>query len=195
VRHRELDHWQLTLLLVGGFVALLWVVEAVDALLPADLDQWGVRPRSDEGLVGIAAAPLLHADWAHLWANTVPVVVLGFLVLVTGVARGLLATAVIWLVAGVGVWLVAGDGSVHVGASGLVFGWITYLVVRGFVTRQPGEIAVGVVVLVLYGGVLLGVLPGQPGISWQGHLFGALGGVVAALALGRSDRDPVPRYR
>jgi membrane associated rhomboid family serine protease len=179
-RQQKLDNWQQTALWVAGFTLLLWVVEIADALTSTDLDQYGVQPRSDEGLVGIALAPVLHGGWPHLWANTVPVLVLGFLVLVTGVARGLAATAIIWVVAGVGVWLVADDNSVHVGASSLVFGWIIYLVVRGFLNQRSGEIAVGVVVLIVYGGTLVGVLPGQPGISWQGHLFGAVGGALAA---------------
>lgn len=181
---RRLDEWQQTALLVAGFTLLLWILEIADAVvLGNDLDQYGVQPRSDEGLVGVLLAPLLHGGWAHLWANTVPVMVLGFLTLITGVARGLLATAIIWLVAGLGVWLVGGSNTVHLGASGLVFGWITYLAVRGFLNQRPNEVVIGIVVLLLYGGVIVGVLPGQPGISWEGHLFGALGGVVAAVAV------------
>ncbi len=182
-RDPRLDNWQQTALLVGGFVVLLWVLELVDALTAHDLDQYGVQPRTDEGLLGILLAPLLHGGWAHLWANTVPVLVLAFLTLVTGVARGLAATAIIWVVAGIGVWLVGGEDTVHVGASSLVFGWIIYLVFRGFLNRRQGEIVIGVVVLVIYGGVLVGVLPGQPGVSWQGHLFGAVGGVLAAYVV------------
>lgn len=182
--HRRLDEWQQTAVLVVGFTVLLWLLEVADAvLLGDDLDQYGVQPRSDEGLLGVLFAPLLHGGWAHLWANTVPVLVLGFLTLITGVARGLLATAIIWLVAGLGVWLVGDSHTVHLGASGLVFGWITYLAVRGFLNRRPNEVAIGIVVLLLYGGVIVGVLPGQPGVSWEGHLFGAVGGVVAAAAV------------
>ncbi|HEY0889536.1 MAG TPA: rhomboid family intramembrane serine protease [Nocardioides sp.] len=170
------------------FVVLLWMVEFVDVVLGHRLDGFGVRPRSDEGLLGVLFAPLLHAGWAHLEANTVPVLVLGFLVLVTGVRRGLAATAVIWLVGGVGVWIVAPPGEVHLGASGLIFGWLVYLMIRGFFTRRAGEIILGLTLFFLYGGLLWGVLPGQPGVSWQGHLFGAIGGAVAARLL--SERDP-----
>lgn len=166
-----------------GFVLLLWTIEVVDVLAAHRLDDEGIRPRSDEGLLGILFAPLLHGGWGHLVANSVPALVLGFLTLATGLARGLAATAVIWLLGGLGVWLVAGSSSVHIGASGLVFGWITYLAVRGIVNRNGVEIVVGLLVLLVYGGVLWGVLPGQPGISWQGHLFGAVAGVVAAVAL------------
>ena len=116
-------------------------------------------------------------------ANTVPTLVLGFLTLVGGIARGLLVTALIWVVSGAGVWLVAPSSTVTVGASGLIFGWLVYLVVRGFVTRSAGEIVLGLVLFFVYGGILLGVLPGQPGISWQAHLFGAVGGALAAYRI------------
>ena len=189
----ERPAWQQAGLITIGFVVLLWGLELVDAAVGNDLDRWGVRPRSDEGLVGIVLAPVLHGGWAHLSANTVPVLVLGFLTLATGLLRGLAATAVIWVVGGLGVWLFAGSSSVHVGASGLVFGWITYLAVRGIVNRSLGEILLGVVVLLVYGGVLWGVLPGQPGISWQGHLFGAIGGVVAAVVVSERGRALLSR--
>lgn len=185
INARDLPAWQVAGVAVLGFVAVLWGLEVVDAAIGNDLDRWGVRPRSDEGLVGILVAPLLHGGWAHLSANTVPVLVLGFLTLATGLLRGLAATGIIWLVGGLGVWLFAGSHSVHVGASGLVFGWIAYLAVRGIVNRSLWEILLGGVVLLLYGGVLWGVLPGQPGVSWQGHLFGAVGGLAAAVVLGR----------
>lgn len=167
-----------------GFVALLYVLEVVDALAGHRLDQYGVRPRSDEGLVGILLAPLLHGGWGHLEANTVPTLVLLFVLLLSGVARAVQATAIIWLVGGLGVWLLAPGGTVHLGASVLIFGWLVYLVLRGLWTRRPLEIVLGVVLFLVYGGLLLGVLPGEPGVSWQGHLFGALGGALAAYVLG-----------
>ncbi|QYJ03974.1 rhomboid family intramembrane serine protease [Nocardioides panacisoli] len=179
----RMDEWQQTTLLVLGFAALLWFSEIVDVFLGNALDEYGVRPRTDEGLLGILFAPLLHGGWTHLWANTIPVVILGFLTLITGVRRGLAATAIIWVVAGLGVWLVGDPGTVHLGASGLVFGWISHLALRGFLNRRANEIFLGILVLFLYGSVLVGVLPGQPGVSWEGHLFGLVGGLVAAYAL------------
>lgn len=167
-----------------GFVALLWLIEIIDTLANHRLDQYGVRPRSDEGLLGIVFAPLLHGGWLHLEANTLPTLVLLFLVLVSGLSRGLQATAVIWLVGGVGVWLLAASNTNHLGASVLIFGWLVYLLLRGIFNRRTGEILIGVVLFFVYGGVLLGVLPSEPGISWQGHLFGALGGGLAAFLLG-----------
>ena len=183
------DAWQQSAVLVGVFVTVLWGLEILDTASGHALDAYGVQPRSEEGLVGIAVAPLLHFGFDHLISNTVPVAVLGFLTLATGIARGLLATAIIWVVGGLGVWVFAQPSSNHAGASVLIFGWIVYLVVRGFLNRRTTEILIGVVVFLLYSGALLGVLPGQPGVSWQGHLFGAIGGFAAARLLTTRTRD------
>jgi membrane associated rhomboid family serine protease len=176
---------------VAAFVALLWVIEIVDAVTAGDLDRYGIEPRSEDGLVGIAVAPLLHSGWTHLEANSVPLLVLGLIVAVVSTARFFGVIAWTWVVSGLGVWLVAPSNSVTVGASGLVFGLLAYLLVVGFLERRAIGILVSVGVFLLYGGVLLGVLPGQPGVSWQGHLFGAVGGVLAAyhLANRRRPRD------
>ncbi|KOS54172.1 rhomboid family intramembrane serine protease [Rhodococcus rhodochrous] len=180
--------WQRAALLIAGFVALLYAIEAVDAAAPAELDTAGIEPRSADGLWGVLFAPVLHADWAHLSANTIPLLVLGFLVLVSGIGRGLAATAIIWVVGGLGTWLTAGAGFVHIGASILVFGWLTYLITRGIFTRQANQIVIGVIVLFVYGSILWGVLPSDPRVSWQGHLFGAVGGVLAAWLLSSDER-------
>ncbi len=178
--------WVRAAVQISVFVALLWGLEILDAITRPSLDSYGVRPRSDEGLLGILFAPLLHAGFDHLLANTLPVLVLGFLVLVSGLGRGWAATAIIWVVGGLGVWLFAPAYQVHLGASVLVFGWLVYLMVRGAFTGSAGQIILGLFLFFLYGGLLFGVLPGQTGVSWQGHLFGAIGGGVAAYAL--SDR-------
>lgn len=172
-----------------AFVAFLYVVELVDTALGNRLDGAGVRPRELDGLDGIVFAPVLHAGWAHLLANTVPLLVFGFLILLGGVLRWVIVTAVVWLLGGVGVWLTGGDHTVHLGASVLAFGWLVYLLVRGFFSRSVAQILLGLLLLLVYGGLLWGVLPGRPGISWQGHLFGAVGGLCAAWWLGRRDRD------
>lgn len=182
--------WKPALAWTLGFVAVLWILEIIDTVVGNSLDSLGIVPRTEGGLVGILFAPLLHTGFGHLEGNTVPVLVLGFAVLLSGVARGLVVTAVIWLVGGFGVWLVSPTYSITLGASILIFGWLVYLILRGFFTRRIGEIVFGVVLLVLYGGLLVGVLPGQPGVSWQGHLFGAIGGAIAAVWIGRrSDSD------
>lgn len=173
---------------IVGFVALLYVVELVDTLTGHRLDGGGVRPREVDGLDGILFAPLLHAGWPHLLGNTLPLLVFGFLILLAGVARWLAVTATVWLVGGVGTWLTAQPQSLHLGASVLAFGWLVFLLLRGFFSWQAWQVALGVILAFLYGSVLLGVLPGQPGISWQGHLFGAVGGGIAAWWWGERDR-------
>ncbi|WP_244246857.1 rhomboid family intramembrane serine protease [Nocardioides euryhalodurans] len=184
--------WVKAGLLSLAFVALLWVVEIVDATQGGDLDSYGIRPRTQEGLWGIPAAPFLHGGWDHLEANSGPLLVLGFLVATVSVGRWLAVMAWAAVVSGLGVWLLAPANSLTIGASGLVFGLLTYLMVAGFLERRPMRILVGVAVFLFYGSVLLGVLPGAAGVSWQGHLFGAVGGVVAAYvhAGRRRARDP-----
>ena len=177
---------------ISGFVAALYVIELVDTLMSNRLDQEGVHPQQTDGLVGILFAPLLHGSWGHLIGNTVPLLVLGFLVLLSGVRTWLAVTAIVWLVGGLGTWLIAPPNTVHLGASVLIFGWLVFLIVRGFVSGRPWQIVLGLLILFLYGGVLWGVLPGQPGISWQGHLFGAIGGAIAAFVVAKPrQRTPV----
>jgi membrane associated rhomboid family serine protease len=185
--------------MVGGvtilsFVVLLWLIELWDSLSGHRLDNNGIRPLETDGLWGIAFAPLLHSNWQHLIANTGPALVLGFLMTLAGLSRFIFATAIIWFVGGFGTWLIGNTGAPpgvetnHIGASGLIFGWLTFLIVFGFFTRKVWEIVVGVVVLFVYGSVLLGVLPGTFGVSWQGHLCGAIAGVLAAYMLSGPER-------
>lgn len=181
--------WQKAAVLIASFAASLYVIEFVDVLDDNRLDNLGIEPRTADGLWGVAFAPMLHAGWDHLIGNTIPLLVLGFLVLMAGIARGIAATAIIWIVGGVGTWLTGQSGSVHIGASVLIFGWLTFLIVRGLFTRSVLQILLGLAVLVLYGGLLWGVLPNDPRISWQGHLFGAIGGVLAAWWLSSDQRD------
>lgn len=186
--------WQQAVIVPAAMVAVMAIVLLVD-LLPVNLvDLGGIHPRSAPGLVGVLTAPLVHANLMHLLSNAIPFLIFGFLVMVNGVKQFIAVTAVIWLVAGLGVWLTAASGSVVVGASGVVFGWLTYLLVRGVFNRNLWQIAIGVVLFLLWGGMLWGVLPGAPGISWQGHLFGALGGVLAAFLASKADgpRRPAP---
>lgn len=171
-----------------AFVGLLWFIEVIDTMLGNRLDAEGIRPGDPEGLSGVLFAPLLHGGWGHLIANSIPLLILGFLLLLSGVRRWLAVTAVVWIVGGLGTWLLGGAGTVHIGASGLVFGWLVYLILRGVFSRRLGQIAIGALVLLFYGGLLWGVLPSQPGVSWQGHLFGAVGGGLAAYWFASGDR-------
>ena len=174
------------------FLAVLWVVEAADQFVfGGSLDHDGIAARQVDGLDGILWAPLLHAGWAHLIANSVPFFVLGFLVLAGGLGQFLAVTALVWLLGGFLTWL-TGYG-VTIGASGVIFGWLAFLLFRGFFARSGRQIVLAVVLLVLYGGVLWGVLPGTPGVSWQAHLFGALSGILAARLVASADGRATPR--
>ncbi len=172
---------------VLGFVALLYAVEALDVVAGGALDANGVLPRNFAQWDNIIWYPYLHADWAHLTNNAVPLLVLGFLATSGGIAQFLQVTAVIWLTSGLGIW-VFGQPGPHIGASGLVFGFLTFLLVRGLFARSPRQVVVAAAVFAAYGAVLWGVLPGRPGISWEAHLFGALGGVLAAWGVARDAR-------
>jgi membrane associated rhomboid family serine protease len=173
------------LIVVAAMAALMWVVEVIDAIDHHALDSNGIHPRDVDGLAGIVAAPFLHASWAHLIGNTIPFLAMGFVIALNGALRVAAVTAIVALVSGLGTWLIGGDHTNHIGSSGIVFGYATYLMARGIYNRHLLELAVGVVVVVLFAGALLGGLEPQQGISWQGHLFGAIGGVVAARALAR----------
>jgi membrane associated rhomboid family serine protease len=194
--------WKVAGVTILSFVAMLYVIEAYDYFLDNQaLDQDGIRPWEVDGLWGILWAPFLHGGWAHLYANTVPALVLGFLVGLTGLGRFIGATAIVWVLGGLGTWVIGNWGAppgvetVHIGASGLIMGWLTFLIVFGFFTRQVWQIVVGVVVFFVYGSVLLGVFPGTLGVSWQGHLSGAIAGVVAAYVLSGPDRKARAKRR
>lgn len=179
--------------MIAVFVATLYVIELIDVILANRLDAGGIEPREVSGLDGIAFAPLLHAGWSHLIANTVPLLVFGFLVLLEGMRRWVSVTVAVWLVGGLGVWLTGAEGSLHLGSSILAFGWLAYLLLRGLFTRSAAHLVLAGILLFLYGGLLWGVLPGQPGVSWQGHLFGAVGGAYAAWAARARPREPARR--
>ena len=170
---------------VLALLAAMWVLEVVDVALDHRLDQYGIEPRDPDGLVGVVAAPFLHADFGHLIANTIPFITLGIIIGLQGVARVLAVTGIVMLVSGLGTWLVAPDNSIHIGASGIVFGYATYLLARGIFNRDLIEIAIGLGVAAIWGTALLGGLLPQDGVSWQGHFFGAVGGVLAARVFAR----------
>ena len=172
--------------LIAAMIAVMWIAEGVDVVANHELDGLGIEPRERDGLIGILAAPFLHAGFGHLIANTVPFAVMGVVIALNGARRVLIVTAIVALVSGLGTWLVGPENTLHIGASGIVFGYATYLLARGFFNRNVLELAIGAVIAVVWGGVLLGgVLPEQ-GISWQSHVFGALGGLLAAQHIARA---------
>lgn len=160
----------------------MWVLELIDTLLHGTLDLLGIRPRDPETIWSVFTAPWLHVGWDHLISNTVPFFVLGFFILSAGWREWWAATLSSIIVGGAVVWLFSPPGTLTLGASGLVFGWFGYLALRGVLTRDRNQIIISVLVFLLYGSLLFGVLP-SGGYSWQGHLGGLAGGLLAAWLL------------
>lgn len=167
-------------MVLGGSLATLWVVFVVTALSGGSLLLLGVVPRTTVGLRGIMFAPFLHGGLNHLVANSIPFVVLGWLVMLRDSKHFLPVTLFAMAGSGLTAWLLGAPGSVHIGASGVIFGYLGFLILSGWFARSFGSILISVVVTVMWGGILLGVMPGQPGISWQAHFGGFIGGVLAA---------------
>ena len=182
---------QLTLL--GGFLLLLWFIEILDWLIfRGSLDAFGIRPRSLEGLWGIFMAPLLHGGFQHLMANTLPFLVLGWLILSTRKLQHFLTISfVIVVVSGLGTWIIGPARSVHLGASGLIFGYFGFLLLAGYFERSVKSILLAIVVFFLYGSLIWGVLPIAEGVSWQAHLFGFIGGAIAAYFTGKQTNGSI----
>lgn len=182
-------------LFAAGYVVVIWAVHLVNLLVfGGRLIFFGIHPLDVSSLWHIFTSPLLHANFEHLISNTVPGVVFSFLI---GMSRARVwweVTAIVVIVGGLGVWLLGGVGTNHIGASGLVYGWLGYLLVRGLFNRNFVQIIVGVILGVMYSGLVWGVLPGVPGVSWQAHLFGAVGGVAAGMFI-TSDDPPALRER
>lgn len=188
-RHSLVQSIKDHLFLLFGLLGIMWAVELLDLLPFFDLDRYGIRPRSPAGLMGIVFAPFLHDGFGHLVVNTIPFVVLGGIVLLGGVRMFWGVTVFVTLVGGLGVWLFAGRFSDHIGASGLIFGFLGFVLARGFFGKSLTWMLISLVTLVLYGGLLFGVLPIHAGVSWQGHLFGFLAGVgVARLMFPKEKR-------
>ncbi|MDY7013143.1 MAG: rhomboid family intramembrane serine protease [Cyanobacteriota bacterium] len=185
--------------ILGGLVAIFWIVEISDRLIfKGGLDRLGIIPHSFVGLRGIFFAPFLHGNFAHLIANTIPFIVLGWLVMLQETEDFFIVTLSAMLVGGLGTWLfgavplASSVPAIHIGASGLIYGYLGFLLLRGYFQRNFASIFLSIVVFFLYGGIIWGVLPSDPGISWQGHLFGFIGGILAARAIAREKRARRP---
>lgn len=172
----------------AGYVLVIWAVHLINVLaFGGYLVFFGINPLDVSSVWHILTSPLLHANIEHLVSNTVPGAIFSFLI---GMSRARVwweVTAFVVVVGGVGVWFFGGVGTNHIGASGLVYGWLGYLLVRGIFNRSLSQIALGVVLGFMYSGLVWGVLPGVPGVSWQAHLFGALGGVGAGMFITSDD--------
>ena len=174
-------------IVLGAFVAVLWFLEIIDALfLRGALDGFGIAPRSLTSLPAVLAAPFLHAGFGHLMANTIPFVVLGWMVMWRRTSDLFVVFLASAIASGLGVWLFGGAHTLHLGLSGVIFGFLGFLLARGYYERSAGAIGVALAAFLLYGGILWGVLPLQQGVSWQGHLFGFVGGVVTAYVMVRT---------
>jgi membrane associated rhomboid family serine protease len=162
-------------------LAACWAVEVVNYADEGRLNlRYGIRAHDTHALWHIFSAPFLHASLDHIMANSVPLAIFGFLAALRGPVRFLTVSVIIIVLSGLGVWFLAAPGTVTVGASGLIFGYFGYLLARGLFERRLMDIVLGVLIAVVYGTMIFGALPGQPGISWQAHLFGLIGGVLAA---------------
>lgn len=177
---------------IAVLVALMWLVGMLNLLFDYGLSEYGVIPRTAEGLIGIPLMPFLHGSFDHLVVNTLPMVVLGGLVAIQGSRKFLTATVFITLVGGGALWVV-GRTAIHVGASGVIFGYFGYLIARAWYTRSIVAVLIAVVVAVVYGGILLGVLPFfQDGVSWEGHLTGLIAGALAARLMWKENQPEEP---
>lgn len=192
---RREQHWTRrlpgALVMVAVTLAVLWVLEIVDSAMNGRLDGYGIRPRSVDGLEGIVLAPFLHAGFAHLLSNSLVFAVLGVIAYVAvPLVRFAGLILITMLSSGLGVWLFGSAGTLTIGASGVIFGLLGFLLLRGVAERSPGAITVSIMMLLVYGGTLSGVLPGASYISWQAHLFGFIGGAGAAFWLRSPRPDP-----
>lgn len=171
--------------LLVGIVALMWVVEAINSLDSNALNTDGIYARNVSRLWGIFTAPFIHVSFAHLIGNTVPFLFMGLIIALRGAARLAAVTAIVIVLGGLGTWLVSPSNISTVGASGVVFGYASYLLVRGLFDRSALEVLTGAIVGAVWGGALLTSIVPHAGISWQGHVCGAIAGVIAAWLLAR----------
>ncbi|MCP5095116.1 MAG: rhomboid family intramembrane serine protease [Chloroflexi bacterium] len=187
------DDLKSQIIILGGFLLILWALEIIDWLIfRGGLDSFGIRPRTVAGIWGIFFAPLLHGNFQHLATNSVPFLVLGWLILTTRQVKSFLGISLtIVVISGLGTWLIGPRNSVHLGASGLIFGYLAFLLLIGYFERSFRSIALAVVVFFLYGGLIWGVLPLVQGVSWQAHLFGFIGGGIAAYQAGNNRSEPI----
>jgi len=185
-------HLKRSFALAALFTAALWVVQTAGAVTGIPLGVLGIRPGHVAGLHGVLTAPLVHGSFAHLLANTPPLLVLGTAMLYGFPRASKVALPVIWLGSGLGVWLFARD-AIHLGASGLAYGMMLFVFVIGVLRRDRPSMGLAMIVFFLYGSMIWGVLPLKPGVSFESHLFGAIAGLLAAFALRR--RDPLVARR
>lgn len=179
-KHGVLGAISIQVKVLASLLAIMWLVEILDFMLQGALKQFGIIPRNLTGLRGLVFAPFLHANFPHLIANTLPFALLAWFVMLRRMRDFVIVSVVVMLIGGLGTWLSGASNSVHIGASGLIFGYLGFLMARGFFERSWSAVLLSLITGFAYGSALWGVLPGQADISWQGHLFGFIAGVLAA---------------
>ena len=177
---------QTGLKLAGGFLATIWIVFILELVFPW-LQAFGIHPLDVSSLPLIFTSPLLHANLEHIISNSIPGAIFAYLVGYSGKRVFWEVTTFVVIIGGLGTWLLGGVGTNHIGASGLVYGWLAYLIVRGFFNRSISQIITGLILGFFYSGLIFGLLPGTEGVSWQAHLFGAIGGIVASMVITSDD--------
>jgi membrane associated rhomboid family serine protease len=187
------NSWTVSLIIMVSIAAVVWIIQLVNAANNYALDRFGLRPRRIDGLWGVATEPFLHASYGHLLSNTIPLIGIGWVLMLSGLRAWLTVSGLVLAVGGLATWLVAPSGLI-VGASGLVFGWLGYLIARAYFSRKLRWIFVAVVVLVFFGTLLNGLLPSfNSNVSWQAHVCGFAAGIAAGAVL--HPRRPVPVKR
>ncbi len=177
------------LTILSASLAVFWIVEILDAFVfKGSLDRYGIQPHTVVGLRGIIFAPLLHGGFPHLIANTIPFITLGWLTMIQETSDFFIVSLFSAVVGGSGVWLFASPDSIHIGASILIYGYLGFLLLRGYFQKNIPSIALSIVVAVIYGSLVWGVFPSEFGVSWQGHLFGFIGGAIAAKAIAKEKK-------
>ena len=178
------------------FVGVIWLVEVINAIDGYGLNNDGIYPRSLSHLWGILTAPFIHANFSpHLIDNTIPLIFMGLIIALRGAKTLIQVTLFVIIVGGLGTWLIGPSNTDAIGASGVVFGYATYLMARGFFSRSVLELLTGLIVVVVWGGALLSSLVPHGHISWQGHLCGGIAGILAAWLLARKDPKRAARRR
>lgn len=186
-RQKKSTTEEFTILL--SILGIFWLVEIIDSVIfKGRLDQFGIKPQTIVGLRGILFAPLLHGGFGHLIANSIPFLTLGWLTMIQETSDFYIVSVLAAVIGGIGVWLFGGVGSVHIGASILIYGYLGFLLLRGWFQKNPPSILLSIAVFFLYGGLVYGVFPSRMGVSWQGHLFGFIGGAIAAWLIAKEKK-------
>lgn len=161
------------------FVLLIWLIKIVEEASGISFHEFGVKPRNTSGLQGIILSPFLHGDWEHLWANTAPILVLGTAIFYFFRPIAFRVIFFIYIISGIWLWF-GGREVWHIGASGLIYGFASFVAIIGFLSKERSLGAISLLTVFLYGSIIWGILPLKQGVSWEGHLYGLISGIIIA---------------